>query len=339
MKDSVARYREIVDNSPDSILLLDMNGVITYVNDVSSKTGGYSKEEQIGKHISKVGFFYPGDIPKYLNLVRQVLSGKEYSALEMRYKHKNGEERIAQVSASAVRLGGKVQGLQAVWRDVTEEHEKDHKISELNDILKILNKIMRHDLQNDLSVVQGNIDNYLEYHKPENVEELLKEIGEASERGRSLIDQMRDLEMAVSTGEELEPLDTCEEIKKVAKAFEELDVEITGCVKILADKAFSSVVANIFRNAIKHGGAKHVRVLFGTDGNLVVVKFADDGKGIPDEIKDKLFQEGAKFGETGNTGLGLYIIRKTIERYGGSVSVEDNEPSGAVFVLKIPKDE
>jgi len=61
------------------------------------------------------------------------------------------------------------------------------------------------------------------------------------------------------------------------------------------------------------------------------IKFADNGIGIPDKIKNKIFDEGFFFGKTGNTGIGLHIVRKTIEQLGGTVSVEDNQPEGAIF--------
>jgi signal transduction histidine kinase len=64
------------------------------------------------------------------------------------------------------------------------------------------------------------------------------------------------------------------------------------------------------------------------------MRIADYGKGVPPEIKGMIFQEGFRYGEMGNTGLGLYIVKKTMERYGGQVSVEDNQPKGAVFVLR-----
>jgi signal transduction histidine kinase len=123
----------------------------------------------------------------------------------------------------------------------------------------------------------------------------------------------------------------------VQKGFEELRVEVEGEMKILADAAFPSLVVNLLRNAIVHGGAQVMKVSMDEVKGMAEIRFADDGKGIPNEIKQQLFQEGAKFGETGNTGLGLYIVRKTVERYGGRVWVEDNHPQGAVFVLQIPK--
>ncbi len=70
---------------------------------------------------------------------------------------------------------------------------------------------------------------------------------------------------------------------------------------------------------------------------LSQVRQDDYGIGIPDEIKDKVFDDGFHYGETGHTGIGLFIVKKTIEEYGGMVFVEDNTPQGEVFIIRLKK--
>jgi signal transduction histidine kinase len=71
--------------------------------------------------------------------------------------------------------------------------------------------------------------------------------------------------------------------------------------------------------------------------DFCTIKISDNGIGIPDAIKDKLFEEGVSYGENKGMGLGLYIVKKTIERYGGEVSFENNVPKGTTFILKLKK--
>ena len=59
--------------------------------------------------------------------------------------------------------------------------------------------------------------------------------------------------------------------------------------------------------------------------------------GIPEEIKNKIFDEGFYHGVSGHTGIGLHIVKKTIERYGGHIYADDNKPKGAVFVISLRK--
>jgi len=64
------------------------------------------------------------------------------------------------------------------------------------------------------------------------------------------------------------------------------------------------------------------------------VRIADNGTGIPDEIKEKVFEEGFMHGDTGHTGIGLHIVQKAMESYGGYTWAENNEPKGTVIVLR-----
>jgi signal transduction histidine kinase len=95
------------------------------------------------------------------------------------------------------------------------------------------------------------------------------------------------------------------------------------------------VIDNLLGNAIMHGLTDRVDIEIREAEGQCLISVADSGKGIPDEIKARVFEEGFKFGEYGNTGFGLYIVKKTMERYGGSVVVRDNHPRGTVFELRL----
>jgi signal transduction histidine kinase len=84
-----------------------------------------------------------------------------------------------------------------------------------------------------------------------------------------------------------------------------------------------------------HDQTERVDITIRREGDQCLIRVADQGKGIPDEIKDRVFDEGFKFGEEGNTGHGLYVVKKAMERYGGSVVIRDNNPRGAVFELRL----
>jgi len=63
----------------------------------------------------------------------------------------------------------------------------------------------------------------------------------------------------------------------------------------------------------------------------------DNGKGIPDEKKDKIFERGFKDEETGGTGLGLYLAKQITENYDGNIEVKDSELGGARFDIYLQK--
>jgi len=108
-------------------------------------------------------------------------------------------------------------------------------------------------------------------------------------------------------------------------------IVVNGEATALADETLSSVIDNLLGNAIMHGLTDRADIDIREGEGHCLVSVADRGRGIPDEIKARVFEEGFKFGQYGNTGFGLYIVKKTMERYGGSVARQGQSPSGTVF--------
>jgi len=68
----------------------------------------------------------------------------------------------------------------------------------------------------------------------------------------------------------------------------------------------------------------------------VTVRVADNGPGISDDRKDAVFDRGELGEHSSGSGFGLFLVRKTVESYGGGVEIEDNEPTGAVVRVTLP---
>ncbi len=100
------------------------------------------------------------------------------------------------------------------------------------------------------------------------------------------------------------------------------------------------VIGNLVRNAIEamsdKGGLLTIRVE--RDGDDLVISVADTGRGIPDEIRGRLFNSFVTSGKRGGTGLGLSIVKKIVEEHRGSVSV-DTSSTGTRFVIRLPQSE
>jgi GAF domain-containing protein len=139
------------------------------------------------------------------------------------------------------------------------------------------------------------------------------------------------------------PLDPV--IREETLRYSDADIAYAGTgVEVVADDLLSEVLTNLIGNSIKFGG-HDVRITIGVeerDGE-VVVSVADNGPGIPSEDKPHIFSRFRR-GKTTKSGkgLGLYISRMLIERYGGTIWAEDRVPGkpeeGAVmcFTLKTP---
>jgi signal transduction histidine kinase len=216
--------------------------------------------------------------------------------------------------------------------DITERMSLNRRLEDLNESLLLLNRIMRHDIMNDLSVALGSIQLYEKKREGRFLEAATHSLTKSVD----LIHDISDLER-LRAPTELRSVKVRDVIDKVVanRAGQNVLIRVSGEGIAMADETLSSVIDNLVGNAIMHGHTETVDIDIRNDEGQCLVRVADHGKGVPDDIKARVFDEGFKFGETGNTGFGLYIVKKTMERYGGSVIVKDNQPQGAVFELRL----
>ncbi len=117
-----------------------------------------------------------------------------------------------------------------------------------------------------------------------------------------------------------------------------MEVEDRGVARFDEGKLLR-VVHNLARNAIEamadRGGTLTVRVA--REDNELCITFTDTGKGVPDEIRGRLFNSFVTAGKPGGTGIGLAIVKKIVEEHQGTVSVESSA-AGAKFVVRLPQE-
>ncbi|WP_456468565.1 sensor histidine kinase, partial [Archaeoglobus sp.] len=138
--------------------------------------------------------------------------------------------------------------------------------------------------------------------------------------------------------EELKPVDVAEAVREVAELYKEAEIVLNlESVTVKANEGLKTIINNIVHNALVHGKDDGIRIKIETfsDEKYGIIRISDNGKGIPDEIKEKIFEEGFTTGE--GTGLGLYIVKRIVNIYGGEIEVKDNIPKGTVFEIRIPK--
>jgi signal transduction histidine kinase len=103
------------------------------------------------------------------------------------------------------------------------------------------------------------------------------------------------------------------------------------------------ILLNLLRNAREAiesapkpevGG--RVRVSFERDGTMLVVQLVDNGPGVPERLRPRLFQPFAGSGRSGSTGLGLAIARELAQAHGGDLRLVQSGTEGSVFELRLP---
>ena len=177
--------------------------------------------------------------------------------------------------------------------------------------LTMLIKIIRHDLSNDLIVIRSALRLYKDNSKSEMLDEISKRI----EKSLSTISLYRKYESFIGSNANLDEIEISEILNKLMIKFSKIKFNMVGNCKVFADSALESVFTNLISNSIQHGKASEIDMKISTDKDMCEIRFADNGHGIPDKIKNKIFDEGYSYGISANTGIGLYIVKQLINEY------------------------
>lgn len=111
----------------------------------------------------------------------------------------------------------------------------------------------------------------------------------------------------------------------------------------IVDKTgLTSIFVNLLENAAKYSNREGlVRVIYKLYNDKILIKVADNGIGIPTPERKKVFERFYRVGnesvrKSKGTGLGLYLVKKLVDTYGGSISIHDNQPKGTIFDVSLP---
>ena len=214
------------------------------------------------------------------------------------------------------------------------------------EMVEMYDRLLRHDIGNDLQVITGFADMVEQQVEDDRTADYAGKIGRAARNSADLIDRVGDLVSTLEAQDEPEARDLrgllVSTLDDVDSQYESLSVEYDAAdfaYQVYAGDLLDSVFTNVVSNAAVHtDGPVTVRVYTEepTPGT-VVVGIADDGSGIPPEIRDELFEMGAKGPDSDGTGFGLGFVRALVESYGGSVGVRESQAGGADFRVTLQR--
>lgn len=261
----------------------------------------------------------------------------------------NGIVRFAVYLAVAMLLDTLRSIIDAQWGLVEEEAGRSSDLREMNAVKDTLLHAVSHDLKGPLAGILGAMQTIRrddELHLTADEREALYQVIEHSGRKMNrLIDDLLDLDR-IDRGKvhpQRKPTDVGALARRVVAETTQL---ADHPVRVHADAAtvevdpgkVERVIENLLMNAARHtppGTAVLVGIAIRPDGIEIVVE--DDGAGVPDELKDVLFEPFRQGeGSSGGMGIGLSLVRRFAELHGGSARVEDAPAGGARFVVSLP---
>lgn len=216
-----------------------------------------------------------------------------------------------------------------ISRDITECKRAEERE-------EFLHSLLRHDVRNKAHIVQGYLGVLADTDLSENQEDLVEKAMENSEQGIDIIkkvrtlteikeNEIRNVNLGSILGEHIDSYRDRASQEGIEIEYEDFDFEVQG--GSLLEELFN----NLLENSIVHSGCGKIQLRSEKREGEYVITVEDEGKGVSDEDKERIFEKGFKGSETGGSGLGMYLVKRIAESYGGRVEVLDSELGGARF--------
>jgi PAS domain S-box-containing protein len=339
-RQDLRRFRRAAEAAGHAFFITDTDGTITHVNPAFEEITGYSKEEAIG---STPRLLQSGqqDDDYYERLWETILDGETWEA-EIVDERSSGEFYYAyQTISPLVSDDGEVEEFVALQTDITERRERERQ-------LKTLDRVLRHNLRNELTLIKGHAEMIRSADGP-TAAESADAIVTTAERLLESAEKGREISELLASPSPPESTDIVAVLTRIVAELRgeyphaEITAEFPASASVEAADRIEEALAELIENAIVHNDSPspsvHVRVDAERedDADTVTVSVVDDGPGIPEMeravLTDVQLEEDDLFH---SSGLGLWFVYWTVQRSRGRLGVEENEPEGSRVVVELP---
>jgi PAS domain S-box-containing protein len=323
------RFQQLVDGVEQyAIFLMNAEGHVATWNTGAERIKGYTEDEIVGAHYRT--FFPEDDVTE--RRPEKLLARAEHegsvSGEGWRLRADGRRFRAHFTLTALYDEAGQLRGYAKVTRNLTERRERRRELEGHRGRLERVSSVLSHDLQSPLGVAQG----HLELAREECDSDHLDHVRQAHERMDALIE---DLLTLAGTDHEARDTERIDLSAAAGRCWRNVSADGATLVDeteltVRADRSrLQQLLENLLRNAVEHGG-DDVTVRIGdlADGFFI----ADDGPGIPEAERERVFEWGYSTAGEG-TGLGLTIVRAVADEHGWDVDVTDSEDGGVRFVF------
>jgi PAS domain S-box-containing protein len=349
-------FGRAVETSINAIVMVDLQGSITYINRAVLDLWGISGEQTItGKNLSQL-LLSPTESARLMEELRQQTSAQGELALAAW----NGRQMVLQYAANQVVDGdGQLLCLMLTFIDITEQKQNEvlrlelERERELREVKSRFVSLLVHDFRNPLTSLQMGlsfIDKYYERLTPAQIREKVRAALQQSSQMNQLIDDalmIGKMDHASSrfAPEDINLVDFC---RMIFAEFEQSVDSSKHPVSFAAhlpsfiyptDRALlRRAIINLLTNAVKYspaGGA--VQLGLSLEDQALLISVSDHGIGIPTVDQKHMFDgfhRATNVGTIQGTGLGLATVKQVVDIHGGSIECESELNRGTTFTIK-----
>lgn len=349
--------KRLIQSSIDGVIAADQDRTVVVFNQGAENLLGYAAEEVIGR--MKMDAVYPAGVAE---IIRKELEGDAHGGrgrlvdYENRVISKKGEQIPVRISGAAIVDDGAAAGVVFFLQDLREIQRLQRELIE-NERLSATGQAvagMAHHIKNILNGLQGGVyivNTSMKKNKPDLLPKgwsmVESNIGKISDLVMNMLVYSKEREPEY---ELCRPNDIAAEVYdlmkeraaqsnvRLEKAFDhsigECYLDPGGIQRCLLNLVANAIDACIFDPAEDKDWSVLMRTAKGEDGIRFYV--SDNGAGMTEEVKKRLFERFFSTKGGKGTGLGLLVTRKTVEEHGGEISVESSPGRGATFIVHLP---
>jgi PAS domain S-box-containing protein len=308
----------------------DPNNPIIYANDAFEVVTGYS-EAEIADQNCRILQGPETDPADARRLREGIAAGRPVTTEILNYR-RDGSPFWNRVSVTPIEdEEGQITHYLGFQQDITDRKRSER-------LIGLLNRVLRHNLRNELTVIQG----YTEFvDDPPPGTDVAAGIRSPVERLIDLSEKARELERYARQDRHPDRLDTDAVLDEAVAALSEAHPEATVTATVDTDRDICAgeelqrAVEELVTNALEHdpGPDTTVEIAARDDGEWIEIAVADDGPGIP-AMEARVVETGEETDLQHGKGLGLWLVNWTVTRYGGSFQIRGGD--GTVATLRLP---
>ena len=345
LKMAEEKYRTLLNTANVIVQSVNAEGKYIFVNEEWKKTMGYSDGEL--EDVSMANVVRKDHLQYCMQVFMQVMNGACIQDIETVFVAKDGHEITVSGNACPILKDGKFISTVSFFVDVTEHKKNEEKLSEdsrriasMNEKLRVVGSLTRHDVRNKLSAITGY--SYILKKKHADQADIVEALDKMVQAVNSSVKIFDFAKLYEQLGvEELSIIEVKNAVDQALALFTDpLKFQVINeCngLNLLADSFLRQMFYNLMDNTRKYGKkATTARIHYESAPDCTTkLIYEDDGVGISKENKRHLFKEG--FSTGGSTGFGLFLIKKMMEVYCWTIEEIGEEGKGVKFKITIPK--
>ncbi len=355
--DSQTRYKILTDNVPAAVIVHHPGGAVLWCSPYTEVLTGYSLSEiQAAREDFLLSHVHEDDRETFSNALAIVNTGEPFQC-RYRFYHKSGLSLWLETRTVPIfdPIAQEYVAL-SIALDVTASINNQMKIEERNRDLNEFTYMISHDLKAPIVTLRGMLEvvrDELMHLQGHGLAEPLEYMNKAVYRLEQLVGGVLELAKVSTTERAQEPVSLQETVQEVLEDYrlqiERCNAQVTTVEElpwVFGTKTqLYQIFSNLVGNAIKYRNPERPLVISIASENAsssrrrTRIAVRDNGRGIPDEFKDSIFQPFNRAGEQSvdGSGVGLACVKRLVEKLGGGIRVDSTVGEGSVFTIELRK--